>query len=308
MKAAIVPRPSMTYLMHQPLRSPVGLRCREIDESDIESVIDLLTTGFIVRSRNYWVRGLDRLMRHSTPPGLPKLGYLLEHDGRPVGVILLIFSAVPTGKETAIRCNISSWYVEPAFRSHASWLALRALKHKSVTYVNTSPAPHTRATIEAQGFSRYCNGQLLALPMFSRNSTPIFIQTIGSVARPDNESLAAEFDLLQTHADFGCVCLWGVSGRDIYPFAFLPRRIARGLIPVVQLVYCRDQQDFVRFAGPIGRHLAGRGWPLVLMDTHGAVRGLFGKYFYGSGPKYFKGPSPPRLGDLAFTEAVLFGP
>jgi hypothetical protein len=298
----------MTLLMHQPLRSPVGLRCREIDESDIESVIDLLTTGFIVRSRDYWARGLDRLMRHPTPPGLPKLGYLLEHDGRPVGVILLIFSEIPIRTETAVRCNISSWYVEPAFRSHASWLAVRALKHKNVTYVNTSPAPHTRATIEAQGFSRYCNGQLLALPMFSRNSPRIFIQAIGSVARPDNESLAAEFDLLRTHADFGCICLWGVSAGDIYPFAFLPRRIARSLIPVVQLVYCRDHQDFVRFAGPIGRHLARGGWPLVLMDTHGAVRGLLGKYFVGSGPKYFKGPSPPRLGDLAFTEAILFGP
>jgi hypothetical protein len=293
---------------HQPLRSPVALRCREIGECDIGSIIDLLTRGFVVRSRDYWVRALDRLMRHPTPSGLPKLGYLLEHDGKPVGVILLIFSVVPVGAESAVRCNISSWYVEPAFRSHASWLALRALKHKNVTYVNTSPAPHTRATIEAQGFSRYCNGQLLALPMLSRNSPRMTIEVIRSIVRPTDLTLAAEFDLLQRHADLGCVCLWCTTDGHAHPFAFLPRRVARGLIPVVQLVYCRDQQDFVQFAGPIGRYLAVRGWPLVLMDADGALRGLIGKYFAGSGPKYFKGPYRPRLGDLAFTEGILFGP
>jgi len=289
-------------------RSTNALRCREIGERDIENIIELLTRGFIVRSRDYWARALDRLMRHPTASGLPKFGYLLEHDGKPVGVILLIYSVVPNGAASAIRCNVSSWYVEPAFRSHASWLVVRALKHKDVTYLNISPAPHTRTIIEVQGFSRYCNGQLLALPMFSGNSPPVLVQAIGSIARPDDENLAAEFDLLKTHADLGCVCLWCTSDGRAYPFAFLPRRIAQGLIPVVQLVYCRDQEDFVRFAGPVGRYLAVRGWPLVLMDTHGAIRSLFGKYFAGNGPKYFKGPNPPRLGDLAFTEGILFGP
>lgn len=291
-----------------PLQSSSGLRCREVGERDIESIVDLLTRGFVVRSRDYWVLALDRLMRHPTPPGLPKLGYLLEHDGIPVGVVLLIFSVVPGGAASVLRCNVSSWYVEPAFRSFASLLVLRALKHKHVTYMNISPAPHTRATIEAQGFSRYCNGQLLALPIFSGKSPEISVQGIGSIPRPDDEALAAEFDLLKTHADLGCVCLWCTSGGRAYPFAFLPRRIAKGLIPVVQLVYCRDHEDFVRFSRPIGRYLTARGWPLVLMDTPGPIRGLFGKYFAGNGPKYFKGPNPPRLGDLAFTEGILFGP
>ena len=194
-----------------PLQSSSGLRCREVGERDIESIVDLLTRGFVVRSRDYWVLALDRLMRHPTPPGLPKLGYLLEHDGIPVGVVLLIFSVVPGGAASVLRCNVSSWYVEPAFRSFASLLVLRALKHKHVTYMNISPAPHTRATIEAQGFSRYCNGQLLALPIFSGKSPEISVQGIGSIPRPDDEALAAEFDLLKTHADLGCVCLWCTS-------------------------------------------------------------------------------------------------
>ena len=32
-----------------------------------------------------------------------------------------------------------------------------------------------------------------------------------------------------------------------------------------------------------------------------------GRYFDGIRPKYFKGPNPPRVGDLAYTEASMFG-
>jgi hypothetical protein len=44
-----------------------------------------------------------------------------------------------------------------------------------------------------------------------------------------------------------------------------------------------------------------------MLDANGAIGGLVGRYFDGIMPKYFKGPRPPRLGDLAYTEAALFG-
>jgi hypothetical protein len=284
------------------------LCCRPIGAQDIANVADLLTKGFRIRHRSYWARALDRLMAHPTPSGLPKLGYLLEHDDRPVGVILLIFSRIPGPTGSVIRCNLSSWHVEPAFRTHASLLVSRTLRHTDVVYLNISPAPQTRAIIELQGFTRYCNGQLLVLPALGRGAPPVEVRPLAATIRPRNPSLAAEFDLLATHAAFGCVCVWCTSGDEAWPFAFLPRRIARGLVPVLQLIYCRDWKDFVRFAGPIGRHLARRGWLLVLTDAPGPLPGLPGLYFEGSGPKYFKGPAAPRLGDLAFTEGVLFGP
>jgi hypothetical protein len=46
-------------------------------------------------------------------------------------------------------------------------LVSRALRHKDVTYVNVSPAPHTRPIIEAQGFARYCDGIFVAVPMLT---------------------------------------------------------------------------------------------------------------------------------------------
>ena len=78
-------------------------------------------------------------------------------------------------------------------------------------------------------------------------------------------------------------------------------------MPCAQLIYCRDIADFVRFAGPLGRFLALRGRPFVIVDSNGPIPGLVGIYRRGSMPKYFKGPRRPRLGDLAYTEYALLG-
>jgi hypothetical protein len=66
-------------------------------------------------------------------------------------------------------------------------------------------------------------------------------------------------------------------------------------------------EDLVRFSKPLGRFLLSRGKPLLLIDANGPIPGLRGKYVEGAAPKYFRGPEPPRLGDLAFTEAAMFG-
>ena len=63
------------------------------------------------------------------------------------------------------RCNLSSWYVDPAFRAYATLLVSHALSHRDVTYLNVSAAPHTWPIIEAQGFARYCDGIFVAVPL-----------------------------------------------------------------------------------------------------------------------------------------------
>jgi hypothetical protein len=46
----------------------------------------------------------------------------------------------------------------------------------------------------------------------------------------------------------------------------------------------------------------------VIIDSNGPIPGLVGKYVGDKLPKYFKGPDRPGFGDLAYTEAVMFGP
>jgi hypothetical protein len=76
-------------------------------------------------------------------------------------------------------------------------------------------------------------------------------------------------------------------------------------VKVMELLYCRSMGDFTRCAGTLGRHFLRRGFLGVIGD--GPLPGLPGKYFQGKEPKYYKGPHRPHLGDLAFTEKVIFG-
>jgi hypothetical protein len=39
------------------------------------------------------------------------------------------------------------------------------------------------------------------------------------------------------------------------------------------LAYCRDVEEFVRLAGPLGRFLARRGLPLVVIDGSRPIKG-----------------------------------
>jgi hypothetical protein len=292
-------------LDHQPAQSAVGakLRVREIVESDLTAIAELLHRGFPFRSTDYWLRGLERHARRLRPAGYPAFGYCLESAGAPVGVILLLFSEVLADGQRVIRCNVSSWYVEPEFRAFASMLVRSATRDKSVTYFNITPAPHTWSTVEAQGFSLYCKGQIYGALALSRAAADARVESF-------SESHAAaltsyEADLLRQHALFGCLSVVVRDGGDGHPFVFQKHRVKQ-LVPVYRLLYCRDIAELRRFAGNLGRFLARRGGLLVRFDANGPVPGLVGWYSEKRGRKYAKGPTPPLLGDLAFSEAAIF--
>src|SRR5689334_11421814 len=143
------------------------IRCREIAEADIGAVADLLTRGFVGRSRDYWMAGLRRQGARAVPDGYPRFGYVLDKDGTPVGVLLLIYDEKRRSGETEIRCNLSSWYVAPEYRSYAPLLTKIAQRHKEVTYTNISPAHWTWPTIEAQRFKAYCKGLFFSFPLLA---------------------------------------------------------------------------------------------------------------------------------------------
>jgi hypothetical protein len=290
--------------------APPKIRCRRIEDADASNVVSLLTRGFANRRpRRFWEHIIAVLGTRAVPAGAPKYGYLLENDGTAVGAILQIYSthrtAGPQAGEMTI-CNVSSWYVDPEYRGYAPFLVSQALKQKGVTYLNITSAPHTRPIVEAQGYLRYSNGVFAALPFLSRSPAVRDVRVITADTQPQALFEGHERDLLRDHAGFGCISLWCEAAGRAYPFVFRQRRI-KGLIPCAQLVYCREIEDFVRFARPLGMFLLRRGLPLVILDANGAVRGLVGRYFDRTMPKYFKGPAPPRLGDLAYTETALFG-
>jgi hypothetical protein len=280
---------------------------REIAPADLASVVGLLSRGFPRQKRATWSRALRHLDNHQQPGGLPKYGYLMERQGTAVGAILTIFSIVRSGDTVAVRCNPCSWYVEPPYRAFAGLLYAKALAHKDVTYLNVSAAPHTEPIIEALGFSRYCDGSFVAVPLLTVRSAATGIKVFDARRRsPEVGFDSGERDLLLQHGRHGCITVWCETPERAYPFVFR-RRLARGFLPCVYLVYCGAIEDFVRFAAPIGRYLAARGCFFVVIGSNGPVSGLAGMFMPSILPRYFKGTQQPNLADAAFTEYGVLG-
>jgi hypothetical protein len=282
-----------------------GLRIREIKQADVEPIIDLLARGF-PKPRRYWEVGLDRLRMRSVPPGTPRYGYMLEADGRPVGTILLISSLRRSGGRKVLFTNLSSWHVEPAFRSHATLLFRRALANKQATYLSVSASSHVLPIIEAFGFKRYSEGQMLGFPALTRNRQRGRACVIDANRFAECDLEEDERQLLTAQVGYGCIVFCCKASGSTYPFVFIPRLI-RGVIPCAQLAYCRKIADVADVAGTVGRHLVRLGWPFVLIDASGPVPGIPGKYFPSATPKYYRGAEPPVPGDLLETEATILG-
>jgi len=285
------------------MTTPPRVRRRQITAADLDAIADLLTEGFIARTRDYWTDGLALLARRECPQGYPRFGYMLECDGAPVGVILQIFSRTDGDPAAQVRCNLSSWYVREAFRGYASLLTTSAMAFKDVTYINSSAAGYTWSTIESQGYEPYGRGIFVAVPALSPRSPGARVREITAAS----EDLAPPVaDLLAAHARSGCVSLVCDTAKGPAPFVFIRWRL-KSRLKMMRLLYCRDTADFVRCAGPIGRFLLRRGVCAVACDAVAPIASLPGKWFPGAEPKFFKGPVAPRLNDLAFTESVLFG-
>ena len=285
------------------------IRCREIGIADLDALADLLTRGFARRSRDYWMAGLRRMSLRKVPEGFPRFGYMLDHDGIPVGALLLIYTAREDGDGISIRCNLASWYVEPAFRNYAPMLTKVAQRHKHVTYVNISPAHWTWRTIEAQGFRAYCAGLFFSFPALSRPAKGMLVEVVQQATQAVDGLSEADGALLARHAACGCLSLVcrAADGRG-FPFVLQQMRIRRIAVPAMRLIYCHDVADYVACAGAIGRFLLRRGWISVALDANDRMKDLVGLYREARGRKYFKGPQCPRLADLSDTELVIYGP
>ena len=274
-------------LQHQP---GVRVRCRAIAETDLPGLADLLTRGFPRSRRDYWTGGFARWKNLPVIEGVPRFGYVLDDGTAPVGVILLISSQ----RGDKIISNLSSWYVEPEWRTHSTLLISMATKLKHVTYLNASPAPHTWRTLEAQNFEQYNFGRSIVFGLPGRGTV--------SEAIPDD---LPEAQLLRDHRALGKVAL--VVERDgiVSPFVFKPRRLDKPPVPVMDVMFCRGPEDFRRCLPALAKYFLPRGRLGFLID--GDMPGLLSHYADGKEPRYFKGPHRPVLGDLAYTEKVLFG-
>jgi hypothetical protein len=280
--------------------------CRQIQVDDIETILDLLCEGFTSPLRRHWAAALETMGTRAIPCGAPRYGYVIESDGRAVGVLLVITTQLRHDVTTTIRSNGSGWYVRPGFRVCAPLLLSQWLRSPADTFLNLWPAYYTRSLIEARGFVRFSNGTAVLFPAVTLRSERIRILEAARLTEAELPIPSSDRTLLVDHSRAGCIALWCEDRHRGYPFIFR-RRLIKSWWPCAQLIYCRDLEDLSYVAGPIGRHLLCLGLPVVLAGTNGPIPGVPGIYIDGWHPMYFRGQTPPRFGDLTYTEAGLFG-
>lgn len=294
--------------------APPSVRCRPIADLDLDAVTDLLTRGFRERTAAYWRAGLARMAARPVPEGCPRFGYVLVADGLIVGVLLTIFapSRDPDGSDAW--CNLSSWYVEPAFRPYATLLDRVAMGRPRTTYTNISAAPHTVPAHEARGFRRIGAGQVVAAPVFTRPVRGASVHAVrADDALPDLPDHEAQ--LLRDHAAYGCIALLGRDAQGCEPFVFVRHPIRRlqwkfrfSPVHYGQLAYARSPDGMPRFAAVLARHLLLRhGLPFLLVDAAGPIPGIAGRFIDGRGLRLKRGRDTVPPGDLAYSEMALFG-
>lgn len=279
-----------------------AVTAREISEEDFTQVANLLARGFHYQY-SYFTQLLEEMSLRGAPDNCPKYGYALACGEKIVGAVLLISTRMEDGGETFIRCHVTSWFVEPAFRPLAALFFYRTLKRKDIAYINVSARDWTRPIIESQGFRRYSNGQVL-IPtslVALRWLTPGHKLVTSKEAPGD----ATDFErrLMVDHARYGCACVWCLEGDVAWPFVFHDLPLKR-IIPAVQLVYCRDIDAFTRFAPLLGRYLLRRGKAIIRIDANGRMPNLPGVYCPEVDPRFCKGRQP-RQGDLAYTQLAM---
>ena len=277
--------------------------CREIEPSDCEAVAILLTRGFHAwRNRRFWDAALARLAEHVPPEGLPRMGYALEAKGAIVGVLLMIAHETADG---ARFCNLSSWYVDPAFSLYGALLVRHAFRHRNVTYVNVTPAPETWALLAAQGYTRFSAGRSFVLPLLARRGTRASVSRIREIAAPGPDLTEHERDLLRSHTRWGCISLVCAGAEGRVPFVFGLRR-RRGMLPFAYLLHCRGLDSFTAHARALGLYLLRHGVFLVVADADVHLTGMPG-WFSDGFPKFFRGSTAPGAHDLTYTERAIFG-
>ena len=127
-------------------------------------------------------------------------------------------------------------------------LHARAISRREVVYFTVSAAPHTLQALEAVGYRRYAEGQIIFAPLLARGEADARVVEFAT-ARPEADLLSAsDRRLLADHAALGCVALIGLADGAARPLVFQRRRSGARLIPCVHVIYCREMNDLAVFS------------------------------------------------------------
>lgn len=273
---------------------------REIEASDLDTVVALLSEGFRRRTAAYWRDALARLGGRPRVDGLPRYGHLLVVGDRAEGVLLVLSASV----DGHARSNLSSWYVREAHRRYSVFLYQSALRAKGTTWLNLSPSPAALPIVKAFGFRPYTAGTLaLDLRETLRPGRaavrPLDAGAIAALGEP-------RASLVSAHLDWGCGGFAIEDERGVEAVLYRTQRHKRAALAARCVT--GDPARVANAAGAALRRLARRRIVQLLVDAPPELApGTRGRVRPELNVRYARGPRPPAAGDLLGTEIPMFG-
>ncbi|HVL73043.1 MAG TPA: hypothetical protein VM434_14325 [Beijerinckiaceae bacterium] len=270
----------------------------DIGPADLERALAVLARGFPEIARERWARGLSWLAGARGIEGLP-LGRVLRAEGVDVGVILTLGSR---RADDAGVVNLSSWFVDPAFRVSAPLMLRRATAARDLTYTSLTPLPGVERMLTALGFERASAGRvILPVALAALRPSRARMRSLARVRDALPEELRRSLD---DHAAVGSLCAALEDEDGLHPLVFFPRR--RAGLRTALLAYAEDGGRVLRHRGAVARHLLRHG-VLALTVDHPGEEGPSELVPLGPPRRYVKGPRPTAGIDYLYSELPAFG-
>lgn len=276
-----------------------------IDNSNMAHALDLLLRGFPHRTRAFWERALQRIVRYNAYSDRRSIGQFLVAKGRCVGVMLTPHTELrdKDGHPYNIT-NLSSWYVEPEHRVLAPLMLREMVREPGTIFTDLTPSKDVVRLLPPLGFKPLNAGiSAIALPLAAMRLTGNGCVSALNEVKPGTLR-PGELALLERDAEFGAVAAVLVVDHRHYPLLFVSRTI-RG-IPAVELVYCDDNQLLMKELRAVAQFLLKYGKLVLIMDIPLDIKAP-GAHFEGRGLKFAKGGYAPNQTNYAGSELLLVG-
>jgi len=215
---------------------------------DAEAVCALLQRGFPhINDPAIW----NRLFDYPWERLPPTYGFVLTADQIVVGYLGLIYASRTINGKRGIMCNMSSWYVEPAYRGWGGAMLSEVLAHDpSLTYTALTAAALPKAMIKVMEFTDSIDTSIVLPPL-------LHVSTLGK--RPqityDPEQMRQHLNederlILDDHAKTDCLHVL-IRDGDRYAYLVVKRRPyrLRSWIQVnaSKVLYCSNPEVFIDY-------------------------------------------------------------
>jgi acetoacetyl-CoA synthetase len=210
---------------------------RPVDPADKAEVCRLLDEGFSKPARDMpW----EYIFDHPWQCGTIPRGFVLTRAGVIVGFIGMICAMRSAAGKSGPVCNLTAWFVRPAYRGWSAALLAAATSFEHLTYTSLTPGAESHRILKAIGFSEIGHVKRI-LPPLSHLATArsrvsiVFGSDISPPVDSENRRILAD------NQGFGCLTMMVTVGEQS-ALIIARRRFLGGyrILPYSEILYCSN--------------------------------------------------------------------